>query len=140
VLHHPSLLTHHGFTPSLPYHHMHVYLTILLQVQLVDWSLLISNMTPLLVLGQSPAPLLFFLILPALKLLQILVVSLMSTASPLFAANFSTTPSASLNLVVDLSSYPLQQGTSLPSFLLHHHPLSANTLWFFDRGSQRQQI
>jgi hypothetical protein len=51
LLRHPSLLTHHSLTPSLPYHHMYVYLTILLQVQLVDWSLLVSNMTPLLVLG-----------------------------------------------------------------------------------------
>jgi hypothetical protein len=50
-------------------------------------------------------------------------------ASPLLATDSSTTSSPGLNLVVDLSSYPLQQDTSLSPFspasppLLSRHPM-----------------
>jgi hypothetical protein len=52
-----------------------------------------------------------------------------SAASPLFAADSSSAPLAELNLVVDFSSYPLQQATSLPSSspasppLVSRHPM-----------------
>jgi len=52
-----------------------------------------------------------------------------STASPLLMANSSFTLSISLNLVVDFSSYPLQQGTALPPSshasppLVSRHPM-----------------
>ena len=42
------------------------------------------------------------------------IVSPISADSPLLAVDSPSTPSASLNLVIDFSSYPLQQDTSLP--------------------------
>ena len=73
LLTHHSLLTCNSPTFYLPHHHMYAYLTILLQVQIEDRFPLVSNMTPLLVLGQPVVPLLLLLILPALKLLQVLL-------------------------------------------------------------------
>jgi len=69
VLNHHFMLPHNSLIPSLPHHHMHIYLTIILQVQDVEQFPLVSNMTPLLMLGQSPVPLQFLLVLLALKLL-----------------------------------------------------------------------
>jgi hypothetical protein len=49
---------------------MHVYLTILLQVQVANQSPLPFSMTPLLVLGRPMVPPLLLLIWPVFKLLQ----------------------------------------------------------------------
>jgi hypothetical protein len=46
-----------------------------------------------------------------------------SAASPLLVADSSSTSLAELNLVVDFSSYPLQQGTILPPSLPASSPL-----------------
>jgi hypothetical protein len=113
--------------PSLPHHHMHVYLTILIQVQLVDQSPLVYSMTLLLVLGQSPAFPYFASAKVAINSAS--AVSPTSVASPLLVVDSFSASSTSLNLVVDFSSYPLQQGTSLPPSspasppLVNRHPM-----------------
>jgi hypothetical protein len=127
LLCHPSLLTRYNLNPSLPHHHMHVYLTILIQVQLVDQSPLVSSMTLLLVLRQSPT-------FPYSAIAKVAIdsasaVSPTSVASPLLAVDSFSASSTILNLVVDFSSYPLQQGTSLPPSspvsppLVSRHPM-----------------
>ena len=88
---------------------MHVYLTILLQVQVADQYSLHSSKMPLLLLGRPLVPPLFPLILPVTRLLQ----NLPQLPAPLLLPASPTTSSPGLNLVVDLSSYPLQQDTSL---------------------------
>jgi hypothetical protein len=106
---------------------MHVYLTILIQVQLVDQSPLVSSMTLLLVLGQSPAfP---YFVSAKVAIDSASAVSPTSVASPLLVVDSFSASSTSLNLVVDFSSYPLQQGTSLPPSyptsppLVNRHPM-----------------
>jgi hypothetical protein len=85
---------------------MHVYLTILIQVQLVDQSPLVSSMTLLLVLGQSPAfP---YFVSAKVAIDSASAVSPTSVASPLLVVDSFSASSTSLNLVVDFSSYPLQ--------------------------------
>jgi len=66
---HP-LPKHYSLHPSLAHHHMHVYLTILLQVQVANQSPLPFSMTPLLVLGRPMVPPLLLLIWPVFRLSQ----------------------------------------------------------------------
>jgi hypothetical protein len=55
-LYHPKQPPCHSLQPSSTHHHMHVYLTIMMQVQLVHRSHLATRMPPLLVSGRSLVP------------------------------------------------------------------------------------
>jgi len=69
---HHNLLASHSIHPSLAHHHMHVYLTILLQVQVANQSSLPFSITHLLMLRQPLVLPLVLLIWPESKLLQTL--------------------------------------------------------------------
>ena len=64
--------TRHSIHPSLTHHHIHVYLTILLQIQLANQSPPPSSVTSLLVLGQPLVLPLLLLIWPVSKMLPTL--------------------------------------------------------------------
>jgi len=137
---HP-LPKHYNLHPSLAHHHIHVYLTILLQGQVANQSPLPSSMMPLLVLGRPMVPPLLLLIWPMFKLLQNL--PLLTTLLLLPALCLQQILPQPLQLVwIWWLISPLIRYSRTPyhHLLLHHRPWSAAILWSLGRGNQRQQI
>jgi hypothetical protein len=132
----------HNLQLSLAHHHMHVYLTILLQVHVADQYSLHSSMMPLLVLGCPLVLSLLPLILLVTRLLQNL--PLLSALLLLPALYLRQILPQLLHLVwIWWLISPLIRYSRTPPchhFLLRHHPCSAATLWSLGRGNQRQQI
>jgi hypothetical protein len=69
---HPLQPTRHNIHHSFAHHHMHVYLTNLLQIQLANQCIPYSSMNPLLVMGHPLLHPLLLLIRPASQLLPTL--------------------------------------------------------------------